>query len=106
MPKTIKYIGTQDRWPEISVTGRQSVWGRGQEDERSDVEAAQLLATGLFKDLDATRLPEPKVQAISGVVSEACILSNAGTAEAATANNLLLQAAIDAVGPGLSLIHI
>lgn len=69
MPKTIKYIGTQDRWPEISVTGRQSVWGRGQEDERSDVEAAQLLATGLFKDLDATRLPEPKVQAISGVVS-------------------------------------
>lgn len=45
----IKYIGTQDRWPELAVTGKQSVWARGQEEERSDVEGLLLLATGLFE---------------------------------------------------------
>ena len=38
--------------------------------------------------------------AVQALVSGAVILSNAGTAEAATANNLLFQAAVDAVGPG------
>ena len=26
MPKTIKYIGTQQRWPELAITGKQSLW--------------------------------------------------------------------------------
>jgi lysophospholipase L1-like esterase len=69
MPKTVKYIGTARRWPERATTGMQSVWFPGQAEQRSDLEAAQLLATGLFFDVDATQLPESKVVAISGVVS-------------------------------------
>lgn len=49
MPIDIKYIGTQQRWPELAVTGKQSVWMPGQEEERSDAEANALLATGLFE---------------------------------------------------------
>ena len=69
MPKTVKYIGTVTRWPELATTGEQSTWVPGQQEQRSDTEAAQLLATGLFSDVDATQLPEQKVVAISGVVS-------------------------------------
>ena len=42
----IKYIGTEQRWPELSITGRQSVWMPGQIESRSKAEAASLLATG------------------------------------------------------------
>jgi len=59
------------RWPELATTGKQSTWVPGQQEQRSDTEAAQLLATGLFSDVDATQLPEQKVVAISGVVSDA-----------------------------------
>jgi hypothetical protein len=69
MSKTIKYIGTQTRWSELSITGKQSTWSPDATDERSDTEAALLLATGQFSDVDATLLPEPKVVALSGVVS-------------------------------------
>ena len=48
MPKTIKYIGTQQRWPELAITGRQSVWNPGQQEERTDAEAFALLGTGRF----------------------------------------------------------
>lgn len=44
----IKYVGTAQRWPEISITGRQSVWMPGQIESRSPSEASALLATGLF----------------------------------------------------------
>jgi len=44
----IKYIGTAQRWPELSITGRQSVWMPGQIESRSPSEASALLATGLF----------------------------------------------------------
>lgn len=71
MSKTIKYIGTQTRWSELSITGKQSTWSPDATDERSDIEAAQLLATGQFSDVDATLLPEQKVVQISGVVSGA-----------------------------------
>lgn len=71
MPKTIKYIGTQDGWAEIAVTGRPWNWNLGTTDQRSDVQAAQLLATGLFIDMDAAELPEEKVRQISAAVSEA-----------------------------------
>jgi len=66
MPKTVKYIGTVTRWPELATTGKQSTWVPGQQEQRSDTEAAQLLATGLFSDVDATQLPEQKVVASSG----------------------------------------
>lgn len=48
MAKTIKYIGTQDRWAELPVTGTQSIWRVGQQESRSDSEAKLLLATGFF----------------------------------------------------------
>ena len=50
MAITIKYTGTQIRWPELSITGKQSVWNPGQIESREDAEAALLLATGVFTD--------------------------------------------------------
>lgn len=58
MPQSIKYTGTQMRWPELAVTGRQAVWSPGQQEERSDTEAAALLATGQF-----ARVPLPLTDA-------------------------------------------
>lgn len=51
MSQTIKYIGTQDNWFEVAVTGKQSCWKIGQQEERSDSEAQALLVTGLFSAL-------------------------------------------------------
>ena len=48
MAVTIKYIGTADNYAELPVTGKQSVWQVGQQEERPDNEAALLMATGLF----------------------------------------------------------
>jgi len=63
MPKTIKYVGPQSRWPEIAVTGKQSVWMLGQQEERSDAEADLLLATQLFVPTS-----QPALQDQSGTV--------------------------------------
>lgn len=54
MTKTIKYTGAQDAWPELAITGKQSVWHPGQQEERADPEAEILLTTGLFSLLHAT----------------------------------------------------
>ena len=54
----IKYIGTAQRWPELSITGRQSVWMPGQIESRSKAEAASLLATGLFSSPPVPALAE------------------------------------------------
>lgn len=68
MPKTIKYTGAQDRWSELPVTGKQSNWRRGQQEERSDAEAAQLLGTGLFQQvLGLTDLPIPALVSGDGI---------------------------------------
>ena len=48
MPVTIKYIGSADNYAELPITGKQSIWQVGQQEERPDNEAAKLLATGLF----------------------------------------------------------
>lgn len=56
----IKYIGTEQRWSELSITGRQSVWMPGQIESRSKAEAAYLLATGLFSS------PPVPVTAVTG----------------------------------------
>jgi lysophospholipase L1-like esterase len=71
MPKTIKYTGSQQRWPELSVTGRQSVWFPGQTEQRSDVEAVQLLATGLFFDQDSVNQTPEESAALQALVSGA-----------------------------------
>lgn len=75
MSKTIKYIGTQTRWPETAVTGKQSTWSPGWMDERSDSEAAQLLATGLFFDVDSINQTPAESAALSGLVSGGGILA-------------------------------
>ena len=96
MPKTVEYIGNVHRWPELAVTGRQSVWIPGQAEQRSDAEAAQLLATGLFSDIDATQLPEQKVAAISALVSRAGIVaSDTGSAWTGAPSLLSFSAVLD-----------
>lgn len=66
----IKYVGTAQRWPEISITGRQSVWMPGQIESRSPSEASALLATGLFSSqpvpVTAVTSPGGEVRIFSG----------------------------------------
>lgn len=65
MAITIKYIGTADNYAELPVTGKQSVWQLGQQEERGDVEAGLLLATGLFSSL-----PLPVMSTINPLTGE------------------------------------
>lgn len=67
MTKTIEYIGAQQRWSELQYTGGQSVWAPGQIEERSDVAAAELIATGLFTEVQAD-LSNAELAAIRSVV--------------------------------------
>ncbi len=88
MPKKVKYIGTESRWSEAAATGKQSVWEPGWMDVRSDVEAAQLLATGLFFDVDATILDESEITAVQALVSGAGVANGTLLAEV-TPNTVL-----------------
>ncbi|MEY5100385.1 MAG: hypothetical protein RJA36_3104 [Pseudomonadota bacterium] len=67
--KTIKYIGSQARWPELAATGYQSVWMPGQIEERSDGEAATLLATGLFVDVGDASLSADELTALHAIMA-------------------------------------
>jgi hypothetical protein len=58
MPKTIRFTGSERGWDELSVTGKPSVWQPGQQEERSDSEAALLIATGLFSQVFTGSLTE------------------------------------------------
>lgn len=49
MAKTLRYIGADERFFEIGVTGSQQMWLRGQVGEVSDVHAPLLLASGRFE---------------------------------------------------------
>jgi hypothetical protein len=69
MPKTLKYIGTQDRWPELAVTGKPSRWMLGQSDSRSDNEAALLLSTGLFESLTDEAISVAQATALSAALN-------------------------------------
>jgi lysophospholipase L1-like esterase len=74
MSKTIKYTGTQVRWAELPYTGKQSVWQPGEQDERSDTEANQLLATGLFTQVYTVNdLPLPSLVSGAGINTIALI---------------------------------
>jgi len=64
MSKTIKYIGAEDNWAELAVTGKQSRWRRGQQEERPDGEAALLIATGFFSGVQL----QASVDSVTGVI--------------------------------------
>ena len=89
----IKYIGTEQRWPELSITGRQSVWMPGQIESRSRVEAASLLATGLFSSppVPVTAVTSPgggialSVGGVSAELPEVAAAQSAATLASATA---------------------
>lgn len=70
MTVTIKYIGAQQRWSELPYTGAQSVWLPGQIEERSDVDAAALMGTGLFSTIQGG-LDNVELNAIRSMVSGA-----------------------------------
>ena len=55
----VKYVGTAQRWPELSITGRQSAWMPGQIESRALSEATALLATGLFSSPPVPVLARP-----------------------------------------------
>lgn len=52
MPKTIRYIGAEERFFEVGVTGNQQMWLRGQICEVSHVDGAKLLESGFFELVD------------------------------------------------------
>ena len=87
MPKYVEFIGTQQRWPELAITGKQSVWMPGQAEERSDAEAAQLLATGLFKSPDDT-LTAADIAANKSLVTDAGNGAKLATLAATLPNSL------------------
>ena len=68
MPLTIKYNGNERGWDELSITGKQSVWNPGQQEERSDAEAALLIGTGLFSRVftDSLEALGAEVEALNG----------------------------------------
>lgn len=69
MSVTLKYTGAISPWRELAVTGKQSAWTPGQQEERSNAEASLLLATGYF---EAINLPVARLATdplTGGVVS-------------------------------------
>lgn len=95
MAKFIKYTGTQRDWSELAVTGKQSTWQPGHAEERSDSEAALLIATGLFSGVPVAlrfdpvlqKYYDPKGTDVTSLVSGAgnlTILSPGGLAVGAT----------------------
>lgn len=84
MSKTIKFTGTQVRWAELAVTGKQSTWDPGDQDERSDAEAGLLLGTGLFTQVYSVNdLPLASLVSGAGNVKQQVILFG----DSLTANN-------------------
>jgi len=112
MPK-IKYIGTADNFSELAYTGKQSIWKDGQSEFRSDAEAAQLAASGMF-EFEAVPLmgrPNPVTGGIAGSVGgagvsleRAALITSGSSAAIASANTAAIQAAVDAVGPGGNVV--
>jgi lysophospholipase L1-like esterase len=49
MPVALRYIGAEERFFEVAITGQQQGWFRGQTSTVSDVNAPLLLATGKFE---------------------------------------------------------
>lgn len=53
MPVAIRYIGAEERFFEVAITGQQQGWLRGQTSTVSDENARLLFGTGLFELSDA-----------------------------------------------------
>lgn len=68
MPVSLKYIGTNGRYAELPVTGKQSFWIPGQVGEVADADAPLLLGTGVF-ERDITELSRQQLQAVDALVS-------------------------------------
>jgi len=54
MPKTLRYIGAEERFFEVGVTGSQQMWLRNQIGEVSNSDSVLLLATGKFAHADTS----------------------------------------------------
>lgn len=67
---TVRYVGTQDRWPELAVTGKPSVWHLGQAESRDVSEATLLLRTGLFERIDDDYIDKATAEKVQALVSE------------------------------------
>ena len=89
MAKTVKYTGTQRRWPELATTGKQSVWFPGQAEERSDSEAALLIATGYFIDQDALNQTPAETATLAAMVSGGAQVGTSRSALASDSGNKL-----------------
>lgn len=87
MAKTLKYSGSQDRWSEVAITGKQSIWRIGQTEERSDQEATALLSTGLFADLGAQARPYGSTGSANTIVLFGDSITYQNTIATATALN-------------------
>lgn len=72
MKTTIKYIGDSERYSELDVTGNQSVWLKGQQEDRSGSEAAALLETGLFSatSVSVTANVDPVTGFVTGLSAD------------------------------------
>ena len=116
MELIIKYIGTADNYAELPITGKQSVWQVGQQEERPDNEAAKLLATGLFSSpavavtAQTNHLTGGIEKAMAGDATAVFLSSsrrvdlrqygavaNDDSPEAAAANHLAMTAALAAI---------
>lgn len=102
MAKTIKYTGTQDRWAELPVTGSQAIWRTGQQESRSDSEAAQLLATGLFAGVgDAVLALPARIKKSHQLTRSARGKLSTGTTSAASVpytHHMLMEISADFTG--------
>lgn len=112
MSKTIKYVGTQDRWPELPITGQQKVWHRGSIEERSDQDAVDLLKTRLFSEIYAeTPLGLPtsaSIRAFEQQLSRAGVVANGVAKDGAALQDAILAASgasykVLAMPPGLEI---
>jgi len=90
MPK-IKYIGTADNFSELAYTGKQSIWKDGQSEFRSDAEAAQLAASGMF-EFEAVPLmgrPNPVTGKLETTVGGEVVELGGGTVVSITGSGAL-----------------
>lgn len=85
MPTTIKYIGSNARYYEIAVTGKQGVWLPGQTEQRSDAEAAALLATGMFSGVLQSVLEDSSNDQLIGADGKLASVSGAWNSQASFA---------------------
>lgn len=70
MPKTLRYIGADERFFEVGVTGSQQMWLRNQTGEVSDANVAPLIGTGkfVFADQESPQITRASSGSPSGLI--------------------------------------